>query len=79
MNTVAHLLLSDGRAAGCPPSTGRAPSLAALSMRDEEICLYARKGLSAEGIAYALKHPLPVVESALYRAQSLGISLDVRA
>lgn len=47
--------------------------LSVLSMRDEKIVLYARKGHSAEGVAWALRHDVADVRAALDRA--LGIEV----
>lgn len=61
-----------GAAAG-PRRSGR--GLAALSMRDEEICLRSQDGELPHDIARALGHDLLDVMRALNRAIALGLSI----
>lgn len=77
MNSLAPLPPPWARARLAPaPSScaaGRSPSLADLSMRDEEVVIYAQRGLLPHDIARALGHDLLDVMRALNRAWLLGI------
>ena len=64
-------------AAGAFEASGGAtlPDTQQLSMQDEQIVLYRRRGLADFEIARELGHSLPVVLHAFARARALGIRI----